>query len=223
MTDSPEGYIDKAKGLPALSSEFLRSLPLDVPLILALPSEQTMRHRRSVMLLSLTILLALLTDTIPTKIETLGIEFGEHQKPYFIFAAAAAMLYQLAMYVVHWNRDQALYCIQIDSWSLAFSTRAHYLSASGLTDGVATPEALEAWQTEAKELANQLMGAITSWHRKLHIRLLRYVPALLVATAVAFLATEYMPAGWSTFVGACVLLGTGASRWIAHRQPPSAS
>ena len=84
-------------------------------------------------------------------------------------------------------------------------------------------EVLKTWQAEANQLANRLKAAFTSWHRKLHIRLLRYVPALLVAAAITTLATEYLPRLWSTAVGVSVLLGQGASRLIARRNAASVS
>jgi hypothetical protein len=216
MSESGEDQDRNDQRLQELSSEFFTRLTLEAPQVLSLPSEQTMRHRRSVILLSLTILIVLATDTVPAKIEPLGIEFHEGQKPYFVFAAAAAMLYQLVMYVVHWNRDEALSAIQLDVLLFSFSTRVFNLS--GLWPGSsAPPELPDTWQTEATELANRLKASITSWHRKLHIRLLRYVPALLVATAIVALATEYLPRFWSIVLGVLVMLGQGVSRLIARR------
>jgi hypothetical protein len=181
-----------SKALESTSQE-LRTMLDSAPDLLFVPSELTMKRRRSVTVLSLAVIVFLVPGMTPTEITPLGISFDEAHKDFFVIGAAITLVYQLAMYVTYWNRDVIWYELRGDITGLALIAsvrRALLPLEGGRFDQSDLPPDFTA---AARSLEDTLEGSESRLHRRLHLALLRWPPAIMCAAALTFLLLTYLP------------------------------
>jgi hypothetical protein len=175
-----------------------------VPDLFFVPSVLTMKRRRSVVLLSVMVLVFLVPGMTPTEVGPLGITFDEAHKDFFVIGAALTLIYQLVMYIIYWNRDLVWYELRGDVAGLALVASAWRrllsLQNERFDESDLPPELAEI----ADSLRETLEGSKSKLHRRLHLELLRWPPAVLCAVAITLLLLTYLPQ--PVFLGILLLL-----------------
>jgi hypothetical protein len=181
------------------------------------PGEEAMKHRRLVIVLSITTIAVLGLDVVPANVPFLNIDLDQSQKHYFVGAIAIALLYQFAMYVVHWNRDLTLHDLRMLLCEHACLRPIERQIEDAFGAG-ALPTTEEAMFWEAQQRIWRLSSF--PWFYRLHAWLMRWPPALLFATALAMLLHIYLPGPifWTVIL---FLFAWNIIEWLMRRRRES--